>query len=175
MQQILTSNRLVYETFLSLSLSLSLSLRTMCLCLHQIICHVVDDLHRAIWRQWKYEKVLNLCACASCDSSTAIFHSYLQFWFAMVAFKSRRCCYIVQWDWCLMLHPGTQSDKSAQNTVDIAIWCMVHSASLNQTKVHKQQWIQGKPSNTTLRILSVRGVPPPPFTDKNFCKEGVMD
>ena len=33
----------------------------------------------------------------------------------------------------------------------------------------------GRTSNTTLRILSVRGVPPPPFTDKIFAKKKVTD
>ena len=38
-----------------------------------------------------------------------------------------------------------------------------------------QYHVLGKPPNTTLRILSVRGVPPPPFTDFFSGKKGVTD
>ena len=64
----------VFECILCvLSLCFGLCLRTMCLRLPQI---VFDDLHGAIWRQWKYEEgaqARELCACALCHSSDALF------------------------------------------------------------------------------------------------------
>ena len=58
--------------FCVLSSCFVLCLRKMCLRLPQI---VFDDLHGAIWRQWKYEEgaqARELCACALCHSSDAL-------------------------------------------------------------------------------------------------------
>ena len=85
-----------------------LCLRTMCLRLPQI---VFDDLHGAIWRQWKYEEgaqARELCACALCHSSDALsivlcaVHC-VTLWMIAIStcsgcIYSRRCCCNARWD-----------------------------------------------------------------------------
>ena len=63
-----------------------------------------------------------------------------------------------------------------QSETPVCISTIQHfSISTDQQTYVKVSRDLGRTSNTTLRILSIRGVPPPPFTDKIFSKKKVTD